>query len=103
MLAPIRPRPTNPIRMRLALLDPVVGAARGPVDVSASSERLTKGGLERREAPLRVCEVNADDRQVVAFDGSEIALGLGIDQAPERVWPAGDRPVRRMVRRHLEE
>src|SRR5439155_21617876 len=84
-------------------LDPVVGASGGPVDVSAPSERLTKGGLERREATLRVREVNADDRQVVALDGSEIALGLGVDQAAERVRPAGDRPVRRMVRRELEE
>ena len=70
---------------------------------SAPPERLAQGGLEGREAPLGVGEVDAEDRQVVGLDRREVALGLGIDQPAERVRPAGDRPILRVIRGELEE
>ena len=98
MLAPIRPRPTNPIR--IATVASVVGGRRpaGPAPDGRAQlrrERLAQRDLERGEPALRVGEVDAQDRQVVRLDRREVALGLGVDQPAERVRPARDRPVGR--------
>ena len=107
MLAPIRPSPTNPIRIRCASLSMVrpasIGGRRRVCRGSAARERLAEGRFERDEPALRVGEVDAQDRQVVGLDRREVALGLGVDQPAERVRPARDRPVDRVVRGQLEE
>src|SRR6478672_6361966 len=107
MLAPIRPRPTNPIRIRCASLSMVrpasIGALARVCGGSVARERLAEDRLQRDEPALGVGEVDAEDRQVVGLDRREVALGLGVDQAAERVRPARDRPIVRVVRGELEE
>src|SRR6478735_91635 len=107
MLAPIRPRPTNPIRIRCASLSMVrpasIGALARVCGGSVARERLAEDRLQRDEPALGVGEVHAEDRQVVGFDRREVPFCLGVDQAAEGVRPAGDRPVVGVVRRDLEE
>ena len=68
MLAPIRPRPTNPMRM--------CGQASGP-GVEGGRERPVQGG----QPGVRVRpEVDAKDRQVVRLERGEVAGRLGVDQ-----------------------
>ena len=83
MFAPIRPSPTNPIRiLRLPVArPPSVGALARVCGGSAAGERLAEGRFERDEPALRVGEVNPQDRQIVGLDRREVALGLGVDQA----------------------
>ena len=37
------------------------------------------------------------------FDGAEVARCLGVDELAERVWPAGDLEVGRVIRGQLQE
>ena len=60
--------------------------------------------LERGQAGVRVgAEVDPDDRQVVRFDRREVARRLGVDELAERVRPARDVQVGRVIRGQLEE
>ena len=69
-------------------------------DVERGVERAFQGG----QPGVRVgAEVDPHDRQVVRLDRREVAGGLGVDQLAERVRPAGDRPVGRVVRGQLDE
>ena len=65
------------------------------VSRAAASARSQRG-----QPGVRVgAEVDAQDRQVVRLDGGEVAGGLGVDELPEGVRPAGDRAIGRVVRR----
>src|SRR5689334_10428798 len=103
MFAPIRPRPTNPIRMPFASCRWSSRPHARRVYRSAPGQRLAKSLLERQQALFRIVEMDAEDRQVMALDRREVALRLGIDQPAERIRPAGDRTIDPMVRRQLDE
>src|SRR6478735_1179959 len=90
MLAPIRPRPMNPMRIWSVLRYGI--------------ERGRQGPFERGQPGVDVvAKVHPQDRQIVALDGREIAGGLRVDELAERVRPARDLAVVRMVRGELEE
>ena len=79
MLAPIRPSPMNPMRMRSVL--------RG-----LAWQGVRERAFERGEPGVGVgAEVDPQDRQVVRLDRREVAGGLGVDELAERVRPARDR------------
>ena len=104
MLAPIRPSPTNPIRIASGPPgDDRAGPGRAHGAGQPGRERLGKRRLEGGEAALQSAEVDAQDRQVVRLDRREVALRLGVDQPAERVRPARDRAVDRVVGGELEE
>ncbi len=68
------------------------------------SRALPRARSQGRQAGVRVrAEVDAKDRQVVGLDRGEVAGRLGVDQLPEGVRPARDRPVGRVVRGQLDE
>ena len=87
---------------------PAPRAARGSCAArpsrSRAGEHRRERPFERGEPGIRVrLEVDPQDRQLVALEDPEVAGGLGIDELPERVWPARDRAIHRMVRSELEE
>ena len=90
----VRPHPAEPD-------EPDAHGGQASVVLSrAARQRPLEGG----QAGVRVrAEVDPQDRQVVRLDRREVAGGLGVDQLAERVRPAGDRAIGRVVRGQLEE
>src|SRR5258706_4738065 len=114
MFAPIRPSPTKPIRIRGASL---WGDGRGRwsrPDASGSRMSLSAGPdrrlQRRREGRLEgghpgfgIGQVDPDDRQIVPLDRLEVTLRLGVDEVAERIRPAGDPAIDRVVPGELQK
>ena len=83
------------VRILLGLAG-VVSLQRGSGSASACVER----GAELGQARVGIVrQVDARDRQIVRFERDEIARGLRVDQRAERLVPARDLEIVRVVRR----
>ena len=73
-------------------------------DQASVDEGRGERPFERGQPGVGVgAEVDPQDRQVVRFDGAEVARGLGVDELAEGVRPARDVEVGRVVGGQLEE
>src|SRR5882762_8011002 len=93
MFAPIRPSPMKPRCMALRLRS-----------MCSSGERAPDRALQDGEVvPEIVAQVDLHDGSIMRPQGLAVTPRLGVDEPPERVWPARDRAIDRMVRGELQE